>query len=77
MQRIAVKSTSLHTLGYDDRRSVLEVEFRENRRTDEYCGVPATVVAARLDAESKGAYFNRHIKPVYRCRRVRRRARPL
>jgi hypothetical protein len=65
-----VKSASLHSVGYDRRRHLLECEFRQGR-IYQYFDVPAAAHRDLLNARSIGAYFNRHIKPAYRCRRVR------
>jgi hypothetical protein len=61
-------------VGYDPRRHVLEVEFRQGR-IYQYFDVPAAAHHDLLNAASIGAYFNRHIKPAFRCRRVRTRSR--
>ena len=74
MRRAHVKSASLHSVGYDPRRHLLEVEFRQGR-IYRYFEVPPAAHRDLLNARSIGAYFNRHVKPAYRCRRVRTKSR--
>jgi lysyl-tRNA synthetase class 2 len=60
----AVDSTSLRTVGYDAERQLLQVEFH-NRSIYQYFEVPATVYQELMQAPSKGAYFNRSIRPRF------------
>ena len=69
MRRVHVKSASLRSVGYDPRRCTLEVEFQQGR-VYRYFEVPAAAHSRLVNARSIGAYFNRHIKPAYRCLRV-------
>jgi lysyl-tRNA synthetase class 2 len=57
-------STSLRTVGYDAERQLLQVEFH-NRSIYQYFEVPATVYQELMQAPSKGAYFNRSIRPRF------------
>ncbi len=75
MRRARVKSASLASVGYDARRRRLEVEFKPGS-VYSYFDVPAAAYRSLLAAPSLGAHLNRHIKSVYRCERIRRRARP-
>jgi hypothetical protein len=61
MNVTAVESTTLATVGYEDARELLQLEFR-GRAIYQYFGVPAAVHAALLRAPSKGSYFNRVIR---------------
>jgi hypothetical protein len=61
MNRIAVESTTLATVGYEDALSVLELEFRSGVRY-QYFGVPAALHQGLLGAPSKGIYFNQFIR---------------
>jgi hypothetical protein len=58
---VAVESTTLATVGYDDARELLQLEFC-SRAVYHYFGVPAAVHAALLSAASKGGFFNRAIR---------------
>ncbi len=61
MNRIAVESTTLTTVGYEDALSILQLEFRSGAN-DQYFQVPATVHQGLLNAPSKGSYFNPSIR---------------
>ena len=56
-----VESTVLATVGYDEARELLQVEFC-GRAIYLYFGVPPTVHQALLGAPSKGKYFNQNIR---------------
>ena len=68
-KRIAVESDCIRSVGYGARTRVLEVEFRPGG-VYRYLGVPRDVYRELMDAESRGAYLNLHIKPNYQCYRV-------
>ena len=61
MNGIAVESSTLAALAYDDGREILQLEFRSGRKY-QYFGVPATVCEGLLRASSKGKYFNEVIR---------------
>jgi hypothetical protein len=61
MRVATVESTTLATVGYDEARKLLQLEFC-SRAIYLYFGVPAAVHQALLDAPSKGRYFNRTIR---------------
>ena len=61
MRVVTVESTTLATVGYDETRKLLQLEFC-SRAVYVYFGVPATVHQALLAAPSKGRYFNRTIR---------------
>jgi hypothetical protein len=61
MERIAVSSTELASVGYDESNSVMEVEFQQGG-VYQYFGVPADVYAGLMAASSKGTYFNQIVK---------------
>ena len=64
MKTIAVDSTTLRTVGYDAERQILQIEF-QNRSIYQYFEVPATIYQELMHAPSKGAYFNRSIRPRF------------
>lgn len=64
MKMIAVDSTTLRTVGYAAKRQLLQIEF-QNRSIYQYFEVPPTVYAELMEAQSKGAYFNRTIRPRF------------
>ena len=61
---VAVQSSLLARVAYDSRRSILQVAFR-NGVAHQYTGVPAEIYQGLLQADSKGAYFNRCIRGLY------------
>ncbi len=61
---VAVQSSLLAQVAYDSRRSILQVAFR-NGAAHQYTGVPAEIYQGLLQADSKGAYFNRCIRGLY------------
>ena len=64
MKTIAVDSTTLRTLGYDAERQLLQIEF-QNHSIYQYFEVPQAVYEELIQASSKGAYFNRSIRPHF------------
>ena len=65
MQVITVESTALETVGYDEARELLQVEFC-SQAIYHYFGVPAAVHQGLLGAPSKGRYFNQAIRGRFR-----------
>ena len=66
---VPVDSSSLAAVGYDPETQVLHVRFVSGRAYL-YHDVPPSTHAALLDAESKGAYFNREIRDAFRFTRL-------
>jgi hypothetical protein len=71
MLRADLNSTSLNAVAYLDRQALLELEFRSGA-VYRYFGVPAETYRELLLAESKGAYFNRHIRNRFAYTQIRR-----
>jgi lysyl-tRNA synthetase class 2 len=69
-----VDSSSLSSLGYDARKHLLEVEFR-NGGVYRYLDVPETEFEALRHAGSVGRHLNQEIKPFYSVIKVRTRPR--
>lgn len=61
MQKHDVTSTVIDALGYS---RVLEIRF-ESGRIYQYYDVPQEIYEGMLAAESKGRYFNAHIRDKY------------
>jgi hypothetical protein len=61
MRVTAVDSTALASIGYDEARELLQLEFCA-RVIYHYFGVPAAVNQALLDTPSKGSYFSQTIR---------------
>jgi lysyl-tRNA synthetase, class II len=64
MKTTTVASKTLRRVGYDAERRLLQVEF-QNRSIYQYFEVPAAVYQDLMQAPSKGAYFNRSIRPRF------------
>jgi hypothetical protein len=64
MNRIAVESAMLATIGYDVVGGILQPEFR-SRAVYLYFGVPHSMYEALLTASSKGGYFNGVIRGCF------------
>ena len=62
-----VASSAIRSLDWSG--GVLTVRFLETGTYD-YFGVPEGICRAFLDAPSKGAFFNAHIRDRYRFRRT-------
>lgn len=69
MLATTVESTTLAAVGYDATGQMLWLEFRSHAV---YCyfDVPTAVHHALLEADSKGAYFNRYIRGRFPYQRV-------
>lgn len=66
MGLVAVNSSSIAGVGYTASSGELEVEFH-NGAVYLYAVVPQAVFDALMSAESKGRFFNAHIRDVYPC----------
>jgi hypothetical protein len=62
---LTVSSSLLASITYDDDRAVLQLEFRSGA-VYQYFGVPRQSYQELLQADSHGAYFNRHIRGFFR-----------
>lgn len=69
MDRLAVASGNVESVGYDGQEMKLEVKFRRGGR---YCyfGVPLSVFEDLLKAESPGAFLNQQIRDVYSYQKI-------
>jgi len=66
---VAVQSRLLAGLAYDQEQTILRLEFRDGT-VYQYFQVPRQTFQNLLQADSKGAYFNGHIRNVFRCARL-------
>jgi hypothetical protein len=69
MERIAVDSSSVTSVGYNPTTFELEVEFR-NGRTYRYQQVPIAAYRLLLRAPSIGEFVNKQIKPRFAAKQV-------
>ena len=65
-----VTSTLLARVSYDASQLVLDLEFCDGALY-RYLQVPPTVHDELLAADSKGTYFNRHIRNCFTCQRLK------
>lgn len=68
MHRVPVESSSIESIGYE--KSVLEVRFR-NGGLYQYFDVPEEMLLMLMRAESKGAFFNRHVRGRFPSTRLK------
>ena len=61
MKRISVLSSNLKSVGYDNEKQILEIEF-QNCSVYQYFNVSQKVYEKLMSAESKGKYFFETIK---------------
>lgn len=64
MRRTRVSSSAISSVGYDERKSVLEVEFRSGAVYD-YFDVPARVWKDLQAADSKGQFISQRVRDQY------------
>ena len=70
MERQAVKSSNIKSIGYERTSKTLEIEFHSGGLY-EYAEVPEPVHEGLMKAESHGSYLHQHIRDKYRFRKVR------
>jgi KTSC domain len=64
MKRENIKSTIIRSVGYDEQKEMLEVEFNGGALY-EYDKVPRKEYDEMMKAPSKGVYFNSHIREAF------------
>ena len=69
MDRTAVKSTVIASVGYDAESNTMDVEFRTGRLY-RFFMITASVHAALMNSDSIGRYFNAEIRDQFPCREV-------
>ncbi|QDT50430.1 hypothetical protein Pan258_44890 [Symmachiella dynata] len=70
IERTAVRSSALQSVGYDQEQRVLEIEFTSGA-VYQYFDVPAEVYRRLMAAESHGRYFNQAVRNAgYRYQRM-------
>ena len=62
-------SSVLGGMAYDPHQAILRLEFRD-RTVYQYFQVPRQTYRDLLQADSQGAYFNRHVRRVFPCARL-------
>ena len=69
MDRVAVRSSNIASIGFDSNSGTLEVEFRTGA-VYAYDGVPPAVHAGLMSAASHGKYLSANVKDRYTVRRI-------
>jgi hypothetical protein len=67
MEREAVSSSNLASVGYDADTETLEVEFAKTGKVYQYYNVPLFMYERLMAAPSIGVFFNAEIRNVYAC----------
>jgi KTSC domain-containing protein len=70
LERVAVQSSNVISVGYDADEGILEVEFSAGSLY-EYYRVPREVFDALLASASPGNYLATKVKDVYQYRRIK------
>ena len=70
MERKKVNSSSIRTIGYDERGRVLEVEFNDGR-INQYTGVSPEVHRRLMSAPSIVSYFRDNVEESFPAKRVK------
>nr|WP_319376059.1 KTSC domain-containing protein [uncultured Methanoregula sp.] len=69
MERQSVKSRILHSVGYDDTRKILEIEFASGL-VYQYLAVPPKVYADLMHSGEIGKYFSEKVRPKFQTKQV-------
>lgn len=70
MERQAVSSSNLASVGYNPDSETLEIEFLKTGKVYEYYNVPQFMFDRLMQAPSVGVFFNAEIKTAYSCNPV-------
>jgi hypothetical protein len=62
---MAVQSSNLAAVGYDEQTMTLSVQFKSSPRIYRYAKVPEDEYAALVNSDSIGRYFLQNIKDQY------------
>lgn len=64
MERTPIESTKLRSVGYDEDKYCMEIEFQDGR-VYQYLGIPRDEYRGLMEASSPHQYFERNVKGVY------------
>lgn len=70
MNRISIKSSNIHSIGYDEKSRILEIEFHSGG-IYQYLNIEEEVYDKLMSASSKGGFFHRFIKDKYPTKKLR------
>ena len=69
MERQSVKSVILRSVGYDDSKKILEIEF-QNGLVYQFSGVPLKVYTDLMQSGEMGKYFSEKVRPRFHTKQV-------
>lgn len=69
MERLSVKSRILRSVGYDDSKKILEIEFSSGY-VYQYSGVPQKIYTDLMHSDEIGKFFSEKIRPKFQTRQV-------
>ncbi len=69
LERLSVKSRILRSVGYDDSKKILEIEFQTGL-VYQYSGVPPKVYADLMRSDEIGKYFSEKVRPRFQTKQV-------
>ena len=69
MERHAVKSVILRSVGYDDSTKILEIEFHSGL-VYQYSGVPSKVYTDLMRSGEIGKFFSEKVRTQFRTKQV-------
>jgi hypothetical protein len=69
VERQAVKSRIMSSVGYDDTTKILEIEFHTGL-VYQYLGVPPKVYADLMHSGEIGKYFSEKVRPKFQTKQV-------
>ncbi len=69
MNRQAVDSSNLASVGYDAQTQTLEIEFNHGG-VYQYYNVPKSMYDNLMNASSHGQYFSTNIRNDYECQKI-------
>ena len=69
MDRVPVESSNLASVGFDPKKSVLEIQFNSGS-IYQYFGVPQAVHTGLMAADSHGQFFHKFIRNIYQYSRI-------
>jgi hypothetical protein len=67
--KVEIKSSNMNSVDYDEKEQTLIVEFPGGTKY-KYMDVPIREYKDFINAESKGKYFHKHIKPYYKWKKL-------
>jgi hypothetical protein len=69
LDRLAVKSRILHSVGYEGSTKILEIEFH-NGLVYQFSGVPPKVYVDLMHSGEIGKYFSEKVRPKFHTKQV-------